>query len=256
MTAKVMPAPKVPVTPERAEDVEEEPQVWGARKLRPIGIGIAALLAISLSYMGVKALTKPSVKPPRIIAKTNETAAPQKVAAAESVPPVLTTPAAEAGVTESVAPPNQSPENSTVTSGNSPTESNPTESVAPLNQDATANVGAAPNVPPPGQTATGNLGATKQQDGNAQSTSRTQPVQPPIPPKTGSGNAANTSGQYAVEWLWYQKRELWANWCKIIWSRAQQHWSIVVGFQRTSAFVREISAARSCPRETQERAST
>ena len=206
VTPKVMAAPEIPTTARRSADVEEEPQVWDARKLKPIGIGIAALLAISLSYVGVKALTKPQIKPPPIvaqpspaspqpIAKTNETAGPQIAATTETVPPVLTDSATEAGATESVAPPNQSPENVTVTSGTSPTESKPTESVAPPNQDATANVGAMPNVPPPVQPATGNLGATKQQDGNAQSTSQTQPVQPPIPPKTGSENAANTSRQ-------------------------------------------------------------
>jgi hypothetical protein len=201
-----MPAPEIPITARRSADVEEEPQVWNARKLKPIGIGIAALLAISLSYVGVKALTKPQIKPPPIVAQPSpdsvkeviarsETTPPQIAAAAESAPPVLTTPATEAGVTESVAPPNQSPENVTVTSGNSPTESKPTESVAPPNQGATANVGAMPNVPPPSQPATGNLGATKQQDGNAQSTSQTQPVQPPIPPKTASENAPSTSGR-------------------------------------------------------------
>jgi serine/threonine protein kinase len=58
VTPRVMPAPKVPVSPRRSADIEEEPQFWDARKLKVIGIGIAALLGISLSYVGVKLLTK------------------------------------------------------------------------------------------------------------------------------------------------------------------------------------------------------
>src|SRR5207247_3565169 len=41
VTPKVMPAPEVPVSRRRSADVEEEPQVSDARKLKPIGIGIA-----------------------------------------------------------------------------------------------------------------------------------------------------------------------------------------------------------------------
>src|SRR6266480_1210903 len=68
---KVMPEPKVPITARKSADVEEQPQVWDARKLKPIGIGIAALLAISLSYVGVKALTtKPQAKSPEAKSRT------------------------------------------------------------------------------------------------------------------------------------------------------------------------------------------
>ena len=113
-----MPAPKVPVTPPRSADVEEEPQFWDARKLKPIGIGIAALLAISVSYVGVRALTKPSVKPPPIVAQpspaapqpiatTSETAAPQIATATETAAPALTNSPSVPEAAQNVAPPNQ-----------------------------------------------------------------------------------------------------------------------------------------------------
>jgi serine/threonine protein kinase len=183
-TPKVMPAPKVPVTPERPADVEEEPQVWDARKLKPIGIGIAALLAISLSYVGVKALTKPSVKSGTNVgqpsaaaveqtATTSKTVQPKVVTVTETVPPALTNSATEPGV----APPNQSPEPAGLTLTNPTTEAGATQKVVPPTQDATGNAGAAPN-----------------QDAAGQSASRTQPGQPQIPLKQPE-NASNASRQ-------------------------------------------------------------
>src|SRR6266478_5917599 len=158
VTPKVMPAPEVPVSRRKSADVEEEPQVWDARKLKPIGIGIAAVLAISLSYMGVKALTQ--VKPRMVIAKqpssslqpiaaTRETAAPTIVATTESAPPALTN-----APTELAAAPNP------------PTESNATQNVAPPNQQPT-----------------GNVGSVQKQDAAGQSTLHTQPAQLPIAAK-------------------------------------------------------------------------
>jgi hypothetical protein len=70
-------------------------------------IGLGALLAISLSYVGVKALTKPSVKSPTIIAQP--------------------LPAAE----QNVAPPNQFPETAELTLTNPETEPGSTQSLAP-----------------------------------------------------------------------------------------------------------------------------
>src|SRR5438270_5693701 len=103
VTPKVMPAPQVPATRPRSADVEEEPQVWDARKLKPIGIGIAALLAISLSFVARTVLwpvkprmviaKQPSSAAPQPIAATRETAAPTIVATTESAPPALTNPA-------------------------------------------------------------------------------------------------------------------------------------------------------------------
>src|SRR5438132_5524166 len=148
VTPKVMPAPQVPATRPRSADVEEEPQVWDARKLKPIGIGIAALLAISLSYVGVRALTKSPVKSPEAkranhsnallvekssppaheqIATTTETAPPQVASAAESVAPLVTN-----SPTELAAAPNPA------------TEPSVTQNVASLNQGATAPAAAAP----------------------------------------------------------------------------------------------------------------
>src|SRR6266478_5242803 len=169
VTPKVMPAPEVPVSRRRSADVEEEPQVWDARKLKPIGIGIAAVLAISLSYMGVKALTQ--VKPRMVIAKqpssslqpiaaTRETAAPTIVATTESAPPALTN-----APTELAAAPNP------------PTESNATQNVAP------------PNQPP-----TGNVGSVQKQDAAGQSILHTQPAQLPIAAKQPD-NPSSAGGQ-------------------------------------------------------------
>jgi hypothetical protein len=161
VTPKVMPAPKVPVTARKSADVEEEPQFWDGRKLKPIGIGIAAVLAISLSYVGVKALTKPSVKPPPIvvqpspaaeqpIAKTSETAPPQVETTTETATSALTNSATEPDVTQSVAPPNQD--------------------------------------------AIGNAAAAQKQDAAARSTLPTQPGQPQVAAKQPE-NPSNASGR-------------------------------------------------------------
>ena len=99
-----------------------------AETKRNIVIGVAALLAIALSYVGVKALTKSSPKlrvtvaqasrpAEQQIATMGETAAPQIVTSSESVAPKATNfptepsitqnPAIEPGATQNVAPPNQ-----------------------------------------------------------------------------------------------------------------------------------------------------
>jgi hypothetical protein len=185
---KVMPAPEVPVTPRRSADVEEEPQVWDARKLKPIGIGIAALLAISLSYVGVKALTKPQVKPPMIIAKqpspaaperiatTSETAPPQIATAAETAASAPTNPATEHEAGPNTAPPNQSTETVAVAPTNPATEPNAMQHVGPPNRDAI-----------------GNAGAAQKQGTAEQSTLRTLSAQPQIPAKPGVENPSNAS---------------------------------------------------------------
>jgi len=189
VTPKIMPAPKVPGTPRRPADVEEEPQVWDARKLKPIGIGIAALLAISVSYVGVKALTKPSVKPPTIIARqspagpqqiptTSETAPPQIAKAMESAAPVLTN---SPGVPEA-------PQN-----GAQPIQS-PDPAVLTLTTPATA-PDATQNIVPPNQAATGNASATQKQGAAEQSTSRALPIQPQIAAKSEPVNPSNASGR-------------------------------------------------------------
>jgi hypothetical protein len=185
-----------------------------ARKLKPIGIGIAALLAISLSYVGVKALTKPQVKPPMIIAQpspavpqpiapTSETEAPKIVTTTETEPPTLTSspslpeaapsgaPQNQAAETEALtltnpprvpeaaqngAPPNQSPETAALTLTNPATAPDATQNVAPLNQDAI-----------------GNAGAAQKQDPAAQSTLHTQPGQPQIAAKPEQENPSNAS---------------------------------------------------------------
>src|SRR5207302_10545638 len=134
VTPKVMPAPQVPATRPRSADVEEEPQVWDARKLKPIGIGIAALLAISLSFVARTVLWP--VKPRMVIAKqpssspqpiaaTRETAAPTIVATTES-PPLASTNAP----TELAAAPNPA------------TAPNATQNVAVPNQDEIGNAAA------------------------------------------------------------------------------------------------------------------
>ena len=180
VTPKVMPAPEVPVSPRRSADVEEEPQVWDARKLKPIGIGIAAVLAISLSYMGVKALTH--VKPrmfiakqpsssPQPIAATRETAAPTIVATTESAPPALTNAPSGPEAAPSGAPQNQTTEPAALTSTNPATAPNATQNVAVPNQDAIGNAAA-------GQ----------------QSTSHMQPGPPQIAAKQPE-NPSNASGR-------------------------------------------------------------
>jgi len=198
VTPKVIPAPKVPVTPPRLADIEEESQVWDARKLKPIGIGIAALLAISLSYVGVKALTSvksPSVKsrttnhpnttlveqpspaaPPQVPA-TKETAA-QIAKATESAGPVSTNPPnVPEAAQNNVVPPNQSPETAALTLTNPATEPGTTQNVAPQNQDAI-----------------GNAAAAQKQDAAGQSASRTQPGQPQVAAKQPE-NPSNASGR-------------------------------------------------------------
>jgi serine/threonine protein kinase len=176
VTPKVMPAPKVPVTPRRSADVEAEPQFWDGRKLKPVGIGIAALVAISLSYVGVKALTKPPVKPPTITAQPSPAVAPQIVTATENAPPALTNPPSVSEAAQNVAPPTQSPETAALTLTNPATAPGATQNVAPPNQDATGNAGAAPK-----------------QDAAEQSTSHTQPGQPQIAAKPEPENPSNAS---------------------------------------------------------------
>jgi hypothetical protein len=180
VTPKVMPVPEVPVSRRRSADVEEEPQVWDARKLKLIGIGIAAVLAISLSYMGVKALTQ--VKPRMVIAKqpssspqpiaaTRETAAPTIVATTEIAPPALTNSSSGPEAAPSGAPQNQTTEPAALTSTNPATAPNATQNVAVPNQDAIGNAAA-------GQ----------------QSTSRVQPGPPQIAAKQPE-NPSSASGR-------------------------------------------------------------
>src|SRR5207248_5523339 len=165
VTPKVMPPPQVPATRPRSADVEEEPQVWDARKLKPIGIGIAALLAISLSFVARTVLWP--VKPRMVIAKqpssspqpiaaTRETAAPTIVATTESAPPALTNAPSGPEAAPSGASQNQTTEPAALTSTNPATAPNATQNVAPPNQQPATNVGA------------------------AQSAAHTQPAQPPF----------------------------------------------------------------------------
>jgi len=181
VTPKVMPAPTVPVSRRRSADVEEELQVWDARKFKPIGIGIAAVLAISLSYMGVKALThvkprmfiakQPSSAAPQQIATTSETAPPQ-IAAKDTAPPALTNSPSGPEAAPSGAPQNQTTEPAALTSTNPATAPNATQNVAVPNQDAIGNAAA-------GQ----------------QSTSRMQPGQPQFASKAAPENPSNASGR-------------------------------------------------------------
>jgi serine/threonine protein kinase len=223
VTPKIMPAPKVPVTPPRSADAEEEPQFWDTRKLKPIGIGIAALLALSVSYVGVKALTKPSVKlrtevaqpsqsaPPATTA-ASESAAPKIVTGPENAPPALTNPQNGSETAPTGAPQNQATETAGLSLTNRATAPNATQNVAPQNQDATGNAaaaqnvappnqdatgnaGATQNIAPPNQDATGNAGATQKQDAAEQSTSHTQPAQPQIAAKREQENPSNAGGR-------------------------------------------------------------
>jgi hypothetical protein len=184
---KVMPAPKVPITPRRPADFEEEPRFRDARKLKAIGIGIAALLAISVSYVGVKALTKPSGKPGTTVtqpspaavqqvAKTSESAVPQIATAAETAASAPTNPATEHEAGPNTAPPNQSPETVAVAPTNPATAPNAMQHVGPPNQDAM----------PTTETA-------HKQDTVGQSPLFTQPAQPQIAPKSEQENASNAS---------------------------------------------------------------
>jgi hypothetical protein len=180
VTPKVMPAPTVPVTPRRSADVEEQAQVWDARKLKPIWIGIAALLAISVSVVGVKVLTNSRVKPLPIIAKEQPPPGPQQKSTTSETPQIAT-------ATESVAPP--------VT--NSPTQ-------VAVTQKPAAEPGTSQNVEPPAQspeTAPVTLtnpttvpGGVQNQDAAAQSTLHTQPAQLPIAAKQ-SENPSSAGGQ-------------------------------------------------------------
>ena len=213
---KVMPAPKVPITLRRSADVEDEPQFWDARKLKPISIGIAALLAISLSYVGVKALRQ-SVKPPSVksqttnhpgamlvaqpspaapqqIPTTSETAPPQIAITTETTPPALTNSPSLPEAAENVAPPNQSPEAVALTLTSPATAPDATQNIAPPNQDATSNASAAQNVAPQNQDAIGNAAAAQKQDAAARSTLPTQPGQPQVAAKQPE-NPSNASGR-------------------------------------------------------------
>src|SRR5205823_3268666 len=140
VTPKVMPAPEVPLIARRSADVEEEQQIWDARKLKPIGIGIAALLAISLSYMGVRAVTKPSAKSRTIVAQPSPTAAPEIVKAKETAWPGLASSPSMPEAAPSGAPQNQGTETAEVT--NPLTQPGGTQNVAPPNQDAIGNAAA------------------------------------------------------------------------------------------------------------------
>ena len=63
-----------------------------AKTEKNIGIGVAALLAISLSYVGVRAWTTSAVKKSPIGVQSSPTAVPQIVKATETVAPTLTPP--------------------------------------------------------------------------------------------------------------------------------------------------------------------
>ncbi len=183
VTPKVMPAPKVPITPRRSADAEEGPQVWDARKLKPIGIGIAALLAISLSYVGVKALTSVKSRTTNhpnamLVEQPSPAAAPQIVTTTESAAPALMNPPSVPEAAQNGAPPTQSPETAALTLANPATAPDAAQNVAP------------PNQPP-----TGNAGAVQNQDATEQSTSRTQPGQPQFAAKPQSENPSNASRQ-------------------------------------------------------------
>src|SRR6266480_3577975 len=191
---KVMPEPKVPITARKSADVEEQPQVWDARKLKPIGIGIAALLAISLSYVGVKALTtKPQAKSPEAKSRTTNrpntmlveqqpSIAPKQIATtSESPPPQI------ASAAETVAP----------TTTNSPTEvaaiqNLPTE--PGVTQNAATGPGVTQNVGPTSQQPASNVGAA-QKDVASQSASHPQSGQPQFASKGQPENPTNTSQQ-------------------------------------------------------------
>ncbi|PYL71597.1 MAG: hypothetical protein DMF26_18895, partial [Verrucomicrobia bacterium] len=184
VTPKVMPPPEVPVSRRRSGDVEEEPQVWDARKLKPIGIGIAAVLAISLSYVGVRALTKPpptkspSARSPKtnhsnamLVEKSSPPAREQIATTSETTPPQIASaagpvaPAATNSPTELAAAPNPA------------TESNATQNVAPTSPQPASSVGAA------------------QKDIAEQSTSRPQPGPPQFASKPQPENASSASGR-------------------------------------------------------------
>jgi serine/threonine protein kinase len=205
VTPKVMPAAQVPITPRRPEDIVEEVQFWDARKLKAIGIGIAALLVLSGSYVGVKALTTSSRKshpvaaqsspaPAKQVPTTSETAPPQVETTTETATSALTNSATEPGVTQSVAPPNQTPETAALTLTNPATETNATQNVVPPNQAATGNANATQNIAPQNQDAIGNAGTAQKQDAAGQSASRTQPGQPQIAAKQPE-NPSNASGR-------------------------------------------------------------
>jgi serine/threonine protein kinase len=178
---KVMPAPTVPVTPRRSADVEEQPQVWDARKLKPIGIGIAALLAISLSYVGVKTLTKSVPKSPEVrranrpnamlVEKSSPPAKEQIATASETTPPQIATAA------QPVAPPVTNSPTEPATTQNPATEPGAAQNVASLNQGATAPAAAAPKP-----------------DVATQSAARTQPGPPQIAAKQPE-NPSSASGR-------------------------------------------------------------
>ena len=205
VTPKVMPAAQVPITPRRPEDIVEEVQFWDARKLKAIGIGIAALLVLSGSYVGVKALTTSSRKshpvaaqsspaPAQQVPTTSETAAPQIVTAPENAAPALTNPASVPEAAQNSAPPNQSPETAALTLTNPATAPEATQNIAPPSQAATGNAGATQNVAPQNQDAIGNAGTAQKQDAAGQSASRTQPGQPQIAAKQPE-NPSNASGR-------------------------------------------------------------
>ena len=205
VTPKVMPAAQVPITPRRPEDIVEEVQFWDARKLKAIGIGIAALLVLSGSYVGVKALTTSSRKshpvaaqsspaPAKQVPTTSETAAPQIVTAPENAAPALTNPVSVPEAAQNSAPPNQSPETAALTLTNPATETNATQNAVPPNQAATGNANATQNVAPQNQDAIGNAGTAQKQDAAGQSASRTQPGQPQIAAKQPE-NPSNPSGR-------------------------------------------------------------
>ena len=205
VTPKVMPAAQVPITPRRPEDIVEEVQFWDGRKLKAIGIGIAALLVLSGSYVGVKALTTSSRKshpvaaqsspaPAQQVPTTSETAAPQIVTAPENAAPALTNPASVPEAAQNSAPPNQSPETAALTLTNPATAPEATQNIAPPSQAATGNAGATQNVAPQNQDAIGNAGTAQKQDAAGQSASRTQPGQPQIAAKQPE-NPSNASGR-------------------------------------------------------------
>jgi hypothetical protein len=196
ITPKILPAPvpEVPIIREASPiEINEEPEPWDLRKLKPIAIGIAALLAVSLSYVGVKALTKAPVKsqttnhpntmlvdrplPAAVqVAKTSESAVPQVATARETAASAPTNPVTEPEAGANTVPPNQSPETVALAPTNPAPAPNSMQHVGPPNQDAM----------PTTETA-------HKQDAVGQSPLFTQPAQPQIAPKPEQENASNAS---------------------------------------------------------------
>jgi len=177
-----VPLPEVPIVRETVPtEISEETEPWDLRKLKPIGIGIAALLVLSVSsYLGVRAMTTSSRKSHPAEPQPSLSAPPQIARAPETAAPALTNPPSALEAVQNAAPSTQDAIKLDVALKQTLPEQ-------PSLPDGAHNAAAPPNQD------TVKLDAALKQNAPEQSMPHAQPAQPQIAPKSEQENASNAS---------------------------------------------------------------